>query len=56
MENEMIKEIFEDFIDKCDIVSVVCPLCRINVESAFFKSGLKNCFFILPRLLEFLLE
>lgn len=35
--NEIIKEIFEDFVEEFDIVSVACPLCRINIESAFLK-------------------
>ncbi|MEO0231001.1 MAG: heterodisulfide reductase-related iron-sulfur binding cluster [candidate division WOR-3 bacterium] len=40
--NEIIKEIFEDFVEKFDIVSTICPLCRINLEFTFLKLKFKK--------------
>lgn len=49
--NKIIKEMFEKFVSECDLVSVVCPLCRINLEIAFLEYGFKKPILYLPQIM-----
>lgn len=48
---KIIKDIFENFIHKCDMISVVCPLCRINLEYAFLKLEYPKPVLYLPQII-----